>query len=1060
MRIACIFSVSALLCLGFSASPSLAQDTSGEQDIFDLILEVKRGRNILSPAVIGLEKNGKHYIPLQEIARLVKFNIKTNLNAGTATGFYINENNSYALDVSNQNYTLKGDTFDFDDDEAFIFSQELDIGDIYITPNLINKIWPLEINFNPLEQVVNIQTKRKLPYEQSSDRVLLRNKLLNRATAQQPNVDYPRIVNKYKFFSPPALDLTATTSTGGLIDGIDQNLNITGRHDLLKAQANYNFSFSKQPNNEVEFDNSRFLLERKSYDAGELPLGLQLLQAGDVRPRVSRLIDGSLSGRGFLFSTQPNKQNADFDQIIVEGFIEPGWEVELYRNNELVAFQTVDASGEYRFEDIELNYNNTIVKTVFYGPEGQIREEEKSYNISTALLQPGKTVFEGSALDLNRDLIKNSSHSSNAPQGLAQRYQISQGINRALSVFSSFTQTPTREDTKEYATIGANISAFGLSNFIEVYKDFSGGEAVDIRNSTRFAGINLNMRNAFYNNFESDEAGFGNSARKMRTEFSASRPIKFFSNNLGLRFNLDHETFEDVDDKTEIDFSQSFARKNFRITHGNTTNLIDKNHRVTDGRINTTYRINPQWQVRSQLNYDIFPEWDTRNIIGELRYRDGNKFTAALNTNRSLQDQSTRIGGQVAYDFDKFRTALDVDWDRDSGWRGFLRTSTSLAPYDESGDYIYSSRNLSQRTAFNGRVFLDKNDDGFFNEGDQPIEDAIINIGRRGTDLSDASGVARYTGPAQDQYENISLDQDSLENPFLVSQNTGYNAVLRPGTATNMTFPVSETGLIEGTIFTENGPLAGVKIQLLNASGDVIDITTTAFDGYYTFEYLGIGDYIVRVDPVHDKIKVADNKIILTAEDLFHYDANFDIQSTEIVMNPIMAPTTSTEKDNLDTVTQPLNQIVQEIITSDEKCLEALNVNDAQSIKDNCHAYLTARNNQTSNFIRVEDVRVGRHTEFTRIVLDLSEPLHFQVLESVNGQEVSVLLPYTDWSAKKNWKNKKPKILDSYRVEPVAAGGSRLILKPKDQIYVLQSERLSPDKKYGNRIFIDLSNEE
>ena len=189
-----IFFVSVLLCLGAYASPSLAQD-NGEQGIYDLILEVKRDRTILSSAIIGLEKNELYYLPLQEIARLVKFNIETNLGQGTANGFYVNENNSYAIDVENQTYTLKGETVNFEKDDAFIFTQELGIGDIYVTPELINKIWPLDITFNPLEQVVDIQTKRKLPYELSSERKLIRNSFLNRKTAQ-PNIDYPRIVNK------------------------------------------------------------------------------------------------------------------------------------------------------------------------------------------------------------------------------------------------------------------------------------------------------------------------------------------------------------------------------------------------------------------------------------------------------------------------------------------------------------------------------------------------------------------------------------------------------------------------------------------------------------------------------------------------------------------------------------------------------------------------------------------------------------------------------------------------------------------------------------------------
>ena len=1024
-RVLSILFTCLIIFAGFSTPPSLAQETS-EQDIYDLILEVRHNKKTLSTAMIGLEKNGKYYIPLQDLSRIIKFNAEIDLTAGTADGFFLSEDNNYKLDIPNATYSVKDKSYPLKKEDAFIIKQRFDIGDIYVTTDVINKVWPLNLSLNNLLQVVDINTNKTLPYELASKRLQNRNRRLNKASNQKDEDQLPRIVNEYKLFSKPALDLSATTVFSDQNNGLEQSLNIAGRNDLLKAQANYNFGFSKRPDDEIRFDNSRFLLERKSYDKGDLPLNLQLLQAGDIRPRLSRLIDGSLRGRGLLFSTSPQKQQTDFDQITVEGFAEANWEVELYRNNELVSFQTVDSQGEYRFENVSLDYNNTVIKTILYGPEGQIRESEKTYNISSAMLSPGKTVFEGSVLDFNRDLIATNNRPRNSPSGLAQRYHVKHGLNSNISVFGSFTQTPTINKSRHYATLGANLSLLGMSSQVEVYKDLSGGEAIDIRSSSNIAGINISSRTAFFRDFESPEAEFGDGARKSRKEFSASKPIKTLFGNLGLRFRLDHERFEASPEKIEMELTQTYSKKKLRITHNNTTNLVNRKHQTSEGRLNTTYRINPNWQLRSQFNYDIFPDLRHNNILGELRYTDGEKFTAALTSQRDLLNQNTRIGSQIAYDFDKFRSGLNVDWNRDTGWRAFLRTSMSVAPYDENGNYIYSSQNLSSKTALNGQAFLDNNNNGLFDEGDIPIKDATVNIGRRGSSGSNNKGYASYIGSTKDQYENISLNSDSLETPFMLSKNIGHNAVLRPGTVTNLQFPVVKTGLIEGTISTDTGPLAGVKVQLINNKRQLVDTTTTAFDGYYTFEYLEPATYMVRIDPSHKKIRMPPVMASITKDDLFKYDVNFKIA-------------TKTVKE-----------------TNNEDCLKALKTADAGGITQYCYAYITARSDQSKNHISVNDVRVGQHKNFTRVVLDISEPLNFQVVTAKDNKEVSILLPFTSWKTTPHWKNDDVKIIKSYSVEDLSIGGSRLIIKPKNKLYITRTEKLKPDGGYGYRVYFDI----
>lgn len=1027
LQVTCIF-LMCVLVLGIT-SPSTFAQVSSEEEIYDTILEVKRDRNTLTQAIFGLEKNGKYYLPLQEIARIVKFKVDISLENETANGFFILEKNSFSLDLKNNQYSVRDKTESFSPDNAFVFKQELGIGDIYVAPELINKIWPLQLNIDPLKQVLKIQTNRKLPYELSEARSQKRSNRLNRRQ-QNDNVlkDLPNVKNNYKLFSLPALDFSSTTRIDGDEDGLGQSFNVRGRHDLLKAQADYSFSFDKEPGKEAEFQNARFLLERKSFDKKDMPLGLQLAQIGDIRPRPSRLIDGSLRGRGLLLSTEPQKIIRDFDQIVVEGIAEPGWEVELYRGNELIGFQIVDDQGEYRFEDVTLNYSNTVIKTILYGPEGQIREEEQTYNIASSMLKPGKTIVEASLLDLNRDLFVTSNRPKNNPEGFAQNIKVKRGINSWLSAFATYTGTPTRQKNRQYTSIGANFTFLGMSGLGEVYKDLSGGTAYDLRLAGNYNGTSINFRNAIFSGFESEEAKFDGAARESQTELSLARSVRSFIGNLGFRFRFDHERFKTNPDRTEFDLTQTYFNNGLRLTHGNSVNLTDRSHQNTDGRLSATYRLTPKWQLRSLLNYDFFPDRRLRNLLAEIRYRDGNKFTTAFDINRSFMDQSTRLGAQMSYDFEKFRTGVNFDWDKDTGLRAFLRATFSMAPYGQDGGYIFSSKNLSNKAAYNSRIFLDENDNGEFDSTEKIIEDAKVDIGRRETGLSDDSGLATFIGSTRNDYENISLNLESLQNPFYITKKQGYSTVLRPGTLSTMDFPVIETGLIDGTIIGVNGPLAGVRMQLLS-EGKIIDTTSSAFDGFYTFEYVEPGSYIVQVDPSYEQINIPPRHVSVTSKNLFQTGIGFRLfeQAAEV---------TCANEDSEGIVTQNCQSSLAQAGILQPVHTNSLFNPDLPTVKK-------------VHFIQKETT--------LRMVFDLDKPFNnYKVIEANRGKEISIILTQANWDTETHWINQNTKILKKYMVEKMPSGDVRIILIPVDNITMKAHDKLTSKDANTYSIYFDL----
>lgn len=1024
--------VRALIVLAFTCwfllIPSLSAFAQSDEDsaYFDIILEVKRDRKVLSNAVFGLEKEGKYYVPLQELARLIKFEVNVSLEAGTASGFFVSPENAFTININQSSFSIGNKTETFDKTEAFVFKQKFGVGDLYLTPNLLNRILPLDLELDPLFQVLDIRSKRKLPYELFVDRKIKRGRLLDRLEnkKEESYSDLIKIENQYKLFTLPAIDVTSTTQVSEAESGLSESLNIRGRNDLLYAEADYNFGFDKRPDDSVKFNNARFMLERKAFEKGDLPANLQLVQVGDIRPKPSRLIDGTLVGRGVLISTESQKQNRNFDQITVEGTAEPGWEVELYRNSELIGFQLVDQNGEYRFEDVTLNYSSTTIRTILYGPEGQIEESEEVYSISDSMLKPGKNVIEASFLDLNNDLILTDSNSGNRPEGFTHNFKFKRGINKWISGFTTFTHTPTKENNRNYGTIGLNFAFKGISALTEFYKDFSGGTAYDLRAATKFKDININLRTALYNGFESQEARFDEAAKTSETNFSVSRPVKTFLGNLGLRFRVDHETYKENPDQTNFDISQTFSKSGLRVTHGNQLSYTDNERRNVDGRINATYRLNRNWMLRGLLNYDLHPESEINNFVSELRYKTGKKFTAALNAERNFQNRSNKIGGEVSYDFEKIRTGLNVEWDSEQGFRSFLRAAFSLAPYGPDNDYIFSSQSLSNRAAVRGNVFLDKNNNDVFDDDDIPLEDAKINIGRRETNPSDASGMADYFGSPRNEYEAITLDVDTLSDPYYVPTLPGYEAVLRPSQVHYLDFPVKETGVVDGVVETDEGALAGVRMQLLQ-DGEVVKTTTTAFDGYYIFEYLEPGLYIIQIDPSYEQINVPPREISVTSENLLLYGIDFLIleQADEVAC--------------------------AEMVLSDGKITQDCPHRSAHD------GMLQPASFNSDAGPSVNKVRMAQRDNSLRIVFDFDQmPNPYNVIED-EGKRVTIILKDTTWDMSETWENMVPNFIAGYSVENLSNGDAKIVIEPIDSIKVKATEILEPNEKFGHRLYFD-----
>ena len=72
----------------------------------------------------------------------------------------------------------------------------------------------------------------------------------------------------------------------------------------------------------------------------------------------------------------------------------PGWDVELYRNGILLASLIVDDTGFYEFSDVELFGGENDFELFFYGPQGEIRNREIAFPVTSAFLSAQNNTYD------------------------------------------------------------------------------------------------------------------------------------------------------------------------------------------------------------------------------------------------------------------------------------------------------------------------------------------------------------------------------------------------------------------------------------------------------------------------------------------------------------------------------------------------------------------------------------------------------------------------------------------------------------------------------------------
>ena len=369
-------------------------------------------------------------LPLRQVAEALEFPMKVNTPEGRAEGWFLDIANSFTLDAARHEVVIAGSRSTFTPEQI-----EVHKDDIYVDTALLGQWWPVEFTFSFSAQTVSVSGRdgMMLPVQREAARDQARSALGSKE--HEPQGHFPRLDTPYSLYTIPFTDLTYTA-------GMDQQANL-GPHNGITALANGDLFYMHSSayiaaDTAQKITDLRWTLSRRDPDGhlfqpdewmggtklGEAMNAYQVkdIEFGDINTQQLPLTAFNQLGRGFMISTIPYDRATNYNRTTLQGDVQPGWEVELYRNDELLEFQRSTTEGRYTFVDVPLLSGLNILRLVFYGPFGQTREEVKRFLVTPDLTEQGKSYFRfsfsqqnTSALDIANQNLSAASLSGATP---------------------------------------------------------------------------------------------------------------------------------------------------------------------------------------------------------------------------------------------------------------------------------------------------------------------------------------------------------------------------------------------------------------------------------------------------------------------------------------------------------------------------------------------------------------------------------------------------------------------------------------------------------------------
>jgi hypothetical protein len=855
--------VAGVFGLGTAAPAAASATDSGQAEVWApndddaLLFDVRLGKYRLGDGVRGYRTPAGVCIDTADMIMALDVPVRLDKKLRRATGWAFDERHTILIDreanseqIANNKRNLTATTI-FDAPEGWC----ADVA-------ALSRWFGITIETDLSNAIIVIKAPTKLPVELSIER-------RERAAKIRPETSFdlrslPQSKMPYRGIKTPSVDVVVNfgiaEEKGKTDAALRYALYATGEVGPVAYDARLASSENAAP------ESLRIRAYRSDPD-GLLfgPLRATHVAAGDVSGLSSQLVAQSTVGRGASITNQPIERQQTFDKTDFRGELPAGWDAELYRNDQLLSISVDRADGRYEFLDVPLLYGRNRFEVVLYGPQGQVRREERMIMVGADSIPPRENRYSASMVQDGEDLIDfGEANRAFGTQRWRGSVQLERGLNARTSLSLGYHNLYVQQVGRRNFLEAGVRRALGPALFeLTGSSDLQGGSAVKAQMLAQFGSTYVAAESVQgFGGYRSDRLRSGVTGE---SRLSIDRIVKLGAKTLPVHFDAAYVTRASGQRNLTADM-----RVSSRVGRVNMSSFLEIEREIRpfgpnppdvmaagflgNGRIGRV-------SLRGEARFRVSPgsSFEHVTLTGEWAGKGDGKHRADWRSQFDYDARSdvARVALGYVRRFDKLALTAQAGLGTDGAVNAGLNLSFSLGPDPrKQGGIRFTSSRIAGNGQILARVYRDANLDGV-RQPDEPWEkDVQIAAGRVPVDrLTDGNGEVMIDDLSPFRPVLIGIDAGSLADPLVQPVGPGLVITPRPGVTGIVELALTSAGEVDGTLVRTGGNgIEGVDLELINLKGVPIATTRTDFDGFFLFESVPYGKYTVRVGKLSAEI--------------------------------------------------------------------------------------------------------------------------------------------------------------------------------------------------------------
>jgi hypothetical protein len=574
---------------------------------------------------------------------------------------------------------------------------------------------------------------------------------------------------------------------------------------------------------------------------------------------------GSFGGRGAWYTSAPLESLDMATPLNLRGELPLGEDVELYVNEVLQTNQSSPVAGRYEFLDVPLTFGLNTIRLVFYGSQGETREEVRRINFGTGQVEAGRFVVRLGAVEQNTPVFDVGAVIADRSTGQGRFTALfDYGVSPTLTFSGGVARyAPFGMAARSLGLLGLRSSFAGMAGQLDVAADEDGGAGVTLGLAGRPFGVSVIGRHSEYaGGFVDETRLFGvtpDAALLRSSDLRADASLRLRPGVI-LPLSLDLRRQQrtngsgqfTADARTSLPVSRYYLSTSLSYQNGWTT-LARQEQLV--GAADVATLVAARAQFRGGVSYRLMPDVELETAYATIDYQVTTRNAVRFGVQHSLGlQQATTLQASSLYAADRFDASVNLAYETGRGeWQVGFQLGFGFGYDPVRNRYAMGRPGLSTGGSISVDAFVDANGDGVRQADEKGVRNVAFDT-PGGTIVTNAQGLAMAGGLGDGGPARIRVNLENLDDPFLVGGDS-VAFVPRPGRTVTVVYPLQLTSEVELTTRlhrdgAEDRTLAAVNLQLMPSRGGEPVVGRTDHAGVVVMEGVRPDRYEIRLDPV------------------------------------------------------------------------------------------------------------------------------------------------------------------------------------------------------------------